>query len=479
VAKYSAASAAVAGGDTVTERAARQDDLESILVEEERAPTRAAPAAPPREPAPQPAAPRPAAPQPASDTQAGEEEFQYPFEDTIAGETGINLDQSDPLAEADFHMAYGLYDQAAEIVKKAIEREPDRYDLRRKLIDICFVWGNAEEFLAQAKAIKSMNGESEEGDWGKVAIMGKQICPGEELFAAAEAAQVDYELGDVTQAPPQLGEAERPREQGLDFDVGESDEVLQALGDTREQRAVDLELPPQAERTAELDLEELGIDLDLGETGEHALKDLAERAPELTDETGQFEAGVELPELPGDEEESGTLMMDTSAMQRASESPTHRGEGWQENEDEPTVTGMTGYDEQDDESDHTAIKKALPLQEAPTAEVGGFEEDFDTHLDLDDLTQSLKEGRQESDAQPEDDAVTQLAPGIRPPEGYDDDTREIQPREPNEVGTKLDLARAYIDMGDPDGARSILEEVLEEGDDSQQAEARQLLDSLG
>ncbi|MEL7374722.1 MAG: FimV/HubP family polar landmark protein, partial [Pseudomonadota bacterium] len=48
-----------------------------------------------------------------------------------------------------------------------------------------------------------------------------------------------------------------------------------------------------------------------------------------------------------------------------------------------------------------------------------------------------------------------------------------------EVGTKLDLARAYVDMGDPDGARSILEEVLQEGDDEQKGEAQKLLDSLG
>ena len=47
-----------------------------------------------------------------------------------------------------------------------------------------------------------------------------------------------------------------------------------------------------------------------------------------------------------------------------------------------------------------------------------------------------------------------------------------------EVGTKLDLARAYVDMGDPGGARSILEEVLDEGDDSQKQQAQQLLDSL-
>jgi pilus assembly protein FimV len=34
-------------------------------------------------------------------------------------------------------------------------------------------------------------------------------------------------------------------------------------------------------------------------------------------------------------------------------------------------------------------------------------------------------------------------------------------------------------MGDPDGARSILEEVLDEGDDAQQDEAKQLLETLG
>ena len=54
----------------------------------------------------------------------------------------------------------------------------------------------------------------------------------------------------------------------------------------------------------------------------------------------------------------------------------------------------------------------------------------------------------------------------------------LDARTMTEVGTKLDLARAYVDMGDPAGARSILEEVLEEGDESQQQQAQQLLDSL-
>ena len=48
----------------------------------------------------------------------------------------------------------------------------------------------------------------------------------------------------------------------------------------------------------------------------------------------------------------------------------------------------------------------------------------------------------------------------------------------NETATKLDLARAYIDMGDSEGARDILDEVLGEGDDSQKNEARELMARL-
>jgi pilus assembly protein FimV len=48
-----------------------------------------------------------------------------------------------------------------------------------------------------------------------------------------------------------------------------------------------------------------------------------------------------------------------------------------------------------------------------------------------------------------------------------------------EVSTKLDLARAYVDMGDVEGARDILQEVLKEGSTEQQEEARKLLAELG
>ncbi len=46
------------------------------------------------------------------------------------------------------------------------------------------------------------------------------------------------------------------------------------------------------------------------------------------------------------------------------------------------------------------------------------------------------------------------------------------------VGTKLELAKAYLEIGDKDGAREILQEVAKEGSAAQKAEAQSLIASL-
>ena len=47
-----------------------------------------------------------------------------------------------------------------------------------------------------------------------------------------------------------------------------------------------------------------------------------------------------------------------------------------------------------------------------------------------------------------------------------------------QVSTKLDLAKAYVDMGDREGAEDILKEVMEEGNDQQKSEAEELMRSI-
>ena len=111
----------------------------------------------------------------------------------------------------------------------------------------------------------------------------------------------------------------------------------------------------------------------------------------------------------------------------------------------------------------------------------------DMDLDLDDLTAALQVSEAAGDTveQPRDDATVEQPRPYPPddtptqslgPEDISDDLQDA--RTMTEVGTKLDLARAYVDMGDPSGARSILEEVLDEGDEAQRQQAQQLLDSL-
>ncbi len=58
----------------------------------------------------------------------------------------------------------------------------------------------------------------------------------------------------------------------------------------------------------------------------------------------------------------------------------------------------------------------------------------------------------------------------------DDDLGELNLDE--DAGSKLDLARAYIEMGDNDGAKSLLQEVISEGDEAQIGEANELLGKL-
>jgi pilus assembly protein FimV len=60
----------------------------------------------------------------------------------------------------------------------------------------------------------------------------------------------------------------------------------------------------------------------------------------------------------------------------------------------------------------------------------------------------------------------------------DDPTPSVLDGQWHDAATKLDLAKAYQEMGDVDGAREILQEVLHEGDEQQKSEAQSLLTKL-
>jgi pilus assembly protein FimV len=127
-------------------------------------------------------------------------------------------------------------------------------------------------------------------------------------------------------------------------------------------------------------------------------------------------------------------------------------------------------------ADHTS-GGADSVETAHLAALKGQDLDFDLG-DMDD-TSSGKNGATEIDlnvgAAPAPDAAFTITQKLSAEELA---LPDLEPATMSEVGTKLDLARAYMDMGDPDGARNILEEVLNEGSVAQKQEAQRLLQSL-
>ena len=137
---------------------------------------------------------------------------------------------------------------------------------------------------------------------------------------------------------------------------------------------------------------------------------------------------------------------------------------------------------------------AEPAPEAPASSESEDDLELDSQsaaqladeLDLD-LDADFLDSGEPSDADvPADDDQTIIAdmtppaaPAAPAANDMDDSGEELDfLSDADEASTKLDLARAYIDMGDRDGAKDILDEVMIEGNDNQKSEAKDLLTRL-
>nr|PZN66844.1 MAG: hypothetical protein DIU62_07290 [Pseudomonadota bacterium] len=404
------------------------------------------------------------------------------------------LEQGDPLAEADFHMAYGLYDQAADLVKAALDREPERRDLKLKLLEVYFVWGNKEQFLQTARDLARTRDSAPPGEWEKVVIMGKQLAPEDVLFhqTAAVAPQtsvdlnleggqnlVDFDLpgpaaGGDAGLDVNLGEEATATVKPLEDDGGSLDFMLDepARGDGAPTAPTRQMGQPGLDAINEPTVEQPALDIDDTLAGKLDAHGSFTGSPDQTAELALDDLGLDLGKL----EATGTGMVPAAADEEAAP-------------DAPTL--VAGLDETSREllasADASQRTEMLPLTDL---DLGGT----DTGLDIDfSIGETGKAPVLDADAPGELDL--DVGSGDKPADEWHetqridpstlDDTRidgdiqkELEPVTMSEVGTKLDLARAYMDMGDPDGARSILNEVLQEGSDSQRKEAQRLLDSI-
>ncbi|MBA1236281.1 FimV family protein [Pseudomonas stutzeri] len=355
---------------------------------------------------------------------------------------------SDPLAEADIYIAYGRFNQAAELLQNALNDEPQRSDLRLKLMEVYAELGNREGFAREEAELREIGGSSAGIDQLKL----KYPAMAAAGFAAAAATSSSD-----------------------DFDSFSLD---------------DLALDEPAPAVPGQDMNEEAFDL--------SLDDLELDSPET-------------PTAAGDSLSLDDLSFDDLASEPAAESQS--AEAFSFELDEPAASNDVSLEDEladfsldlDDEKPAASVSAGLQLDEesataaADSLEDTGFEFDLPSETSepeaalADEFDLSLGE---EEVAEPQSDSFSSQLEAVETeldelsrdldtpvPTSADDSLDEMDEdfdflSDTDETTTKLDLARAYIDMGDAEGARDILDEVISEGSDVQQQEAREMLAKL-
>ncbi len=379
------------------------------------------------------------------------DDFDFDF-DTSVAESQFKEQATDPIAEANSYISFGRFNQAAEVLNNAVDQEPQRVDLRLKLAEVYADLEDRDGFSRQIQDIKEIGGASSEIAQFKARY--PKMFDVEQVENIADSNDFDeFNLDDLTiDMPAEVAE------KGLNI-TAELDDLAALLAETES----DI-------RTTGGEFS-LDADLDL-ETDSHAA---FSAKPAVVNE------GLESVALDDFNFDLDTLLTD----------------------EKPVIT------EKDDFADLSLSDLELDLPETQSLATNDFEldddfslaiaepdnqldSDFGMQLDevnaeLDSLTLNLsddvlalntknQEPLIEDPVSPTEQPVTGFE-DLQDLDGLDDDFGILAGTD--ETATKLDLARAYVDMGDAEGARDILDEVIAEGNPAQQEQARELIAELG
>ncbi|AOV17370.1 hypothetical protein BJI67_10150 [Acidihalobacter aeolianus] len=395
----------------------------------------------------------------------------------------------DAMAEADVYIAYGLYPQAEAVIQKAIEDEPDNHDYRAKLLECHYAAKDKDAFDREAKGLLDDLGNNQQDPvWQRVAALGKSLNPDNPLYMGADTSGLNAD--DIVGAKSDLS----------DLDLGEADDLDDMdveLGDD----GVDAKSTAAVQDDDEVfDLGELDLgddenafdDLDFGDpnTHEEAIAEPAADSPAQTEPTAAEDDSLtsldfsmddlDLPSLDEHEEEPATatssepddLGLDFESMDIAAapeESVSSQAEAQVSPDDlesldfdldlgsevpkssEPPVA-TTDVLSEPKSPEETTVTATAELDTLPS---DGDLDNLDDIGDLEDLEFDVNDIESESATE----GGSLITDG-------------------DEVATKLDLAKAYIDMGDEEGAQSTLQEVMAEGSPEQREEAEALLKQM-
>jgi len=369
---------------------------------------------------------------------------------------------ADALTEAETYIAYGRNDQAIEVLETAISREPSRADLRLKLLSVYADNQDRDAFEKQYGEVAALEDESalQEAEAIRGRLDEAESMPSiDDLESQLRSDSFSLTDNEPEQALSFETPEQEPEEDWSLSDELKADEFEAAADEVKENEFGELESDSSLETDAddnsvefdlsdfELDAEDAGLDqLDSELPAEEEI-DLGLEGESL-DESFLDELDAELEKVSSEEDSLGELDLEDSSLEEleldVSDEDLALMEEFSEDSESPEVDEELGLED--------ALQE-LETEEDPLGDVPVVE------------------------PEPEAEAVT-------PATGLDIDESDLEDDDfdflagTDEAATKLDLARAYIEMGDSDGARDILEEVALEGNDDQKAEAQELLKNL-
>ena len=405
-----------------------------------------------------------------------------PVSAPVVNDGDIDDDGDDILQEADVYIVYGLHEQAEVELKKAIEKQPGNLEYRAKLLENYHASDNKEAFEIAATEFAQLNGPGKEELWEKVSDWGSKMLPTSALFASPGVAAV---INDST-AKANV-EAPKSDDDGLAGNLGMLGAAAAAGGVAitagkayaeNAQEKIAETIAPESDSAEVLDFDDMDLDSLLSADTQPKAEVADSSAESFGFEDADLDAVVQDFELDAKQE---------------------------------TETGVDSPESNDHEMDFDFSEfdideaPAAPVAEAAKSESKEFEglEDFDDlDFDLDGIEDSvnvdskivspnlnlaldgsdtgmgkiLPENSVYKMSEAKDDILGEMDDDLSFLDlDSDSDTSLMEAQ----VSTKLDLARAYMDMGDVEGARSTLEEVMAEGNDDQRKEAKELLHQAG
>lgn len=426
--------------------------------------------------------------------------------------------QADPhaalLAQVDQCLAEGRLNRATELLEPAVAAAPERDDLRLKLMDVYARQGDQSAFAEQERQLPASEQNVAEVAGLKERYPAMLGLAAAGLGVAALAAEMDEQyvqelLHDEPEAPV-VADAVPDELSGFEPQEEAEPEVVAQAAPDAELDAFDDVPTLDATDLAEQDLDS-AFDLSLGE-------DLADQDPlaasvldepmaqgGVPDELVIAEPVLDEPVQEEAQPEEQPFAVDAE-LQADADADADFEAMLAQAEPQPAVD-LSDFDL--DVSEPVAPAAPEALEQDPldvTAELAAFDSepefdpvsefdlpsDFDLSLSLEDDSPAAKSFASElNDVNAELDKLSQSleTPSLEPHFTSEDAVAQPEP-EPlddldfdffsgsDEVATKLDLARAYIDMGDSQGARDILDEVVKDGDDSQRQEAEDMLSRL-